>query len=292
MPELLQLMIAPFVASMLLVAMLSYLGIHIIARGVIFVDLALAQMAALGVTFGLLFHVSPDAPLSYAFALGFTTLGALVFALTREDQEDRRVPQEAIIGIVYIVATAAAVLIADRTPAGGEAVKDVLVGSLLWVSWPTIGRIAIVYAVVGVIQWLLRNRFLTISLKEDVAEERGWSIRGWDFLFYALFGVVITLAVPLAGILLVFTLLVVPAVVAFQFTRRTATLVMVSWGVSALAVISGLAVSFHFDLPTGPLMVCMFGLLLLVAWVLRKVTGGPGATVSQVAGPSRSPSSR
>jgi zinc/manganese transport system permease protein len=280
MPELLQLMIAPFVASMLLVAMLSYLGVHIIARGVIFVDLALAQMAALGVTFGLLFHVSPDAPLSYAFALGFTTLGALVFAMTREDREDRRVPQEAIIGIVYIVATAAAVLIADRTPAGGEAVKDVLVGSLLWVSWPTIGRIAVVYAVVGVIQWLLRDRFLTISLEEHLAEERGWNIRWWDFLFYALFGVVITLAVPLAGILLVFTLLVVPAVVAFQFTRTTGTLVLVSWGVSALAVMSGLAVSFHYDLPTGPLMVCMFGLLLLVAWVLRKATGRQPATTS------------
>lgn len=280
MPELLQLMIAPFVASMLLVAMLSYLGVHIIARGVIFVDLALAQMAALGATFGLLFQVSPDSPLSYAFALGFTTLGALVFALTREDREDRRVPQEAIIGIVYIVATAAAVLIADRTPAGGEAVKDVLVGSLLWVSWPTIGRIAVVYAVVGVIQWLLRDRFLTISLKEGVAEERGWNIRGWDFLFYALFGVVITLAVPLAGILLVFTLLVVPAVVAFQFTRATGALVLLSWAVSALAVISGLAVSFHFDLPTGPLMVCTFGLLLVVAWVLRKARGRTASTVA------------
>lgn len=270
MPELLQLMIAPFVASMVLVAMLSYLGVHIIARGVIFVDLALAQMAALGATFGLLFGVGSDSPLSYAFALGFTTLGALVFAITREHQEERRVPQEAIIGIVYIVATAAALLIADRTPAGGDAIKDVLVGSLLWVTWPTIGRMAAVYAVVGVLQWLLRHRFLTISLDEGEAEARGWSIRWWDFLFYLLFGVVITLAVPLAGILLVFTLLVVPAVVAFQFTRATGALLAVSWGVSALAVIAGLGVSFRFDLPTGPLMVCMFGLLLLVAWVLRK----------------------
>ncbi|MGD8497061.1 MAG: iron chelate uptake ABC transporter family permease subunit [Gemmatimonadales bacterium] len=275
MSELLQLMIAPFVASMLLVAMLSYLGVHIIARGVIFVDLALAQMAALGVTFGLLFHVSPDAPLSYGFALGFTTLGAALFAITREHSEERRVPQEAIIGIVYIVATAAALLIADRTPAGGEAVKDVLVGSLLWVSWPTIGRIAVVYAVVGVIQWLLRDRFLTVSLREDEAEEKGWRIRWWDFLFYGLFGVVITLAVPLAGILLVFTLLVVPAVVAFQFTRSTGALIAISWAVSALAVVAGLATSFHFDLPTGPLMVCTFGLLLLVAFVLRRAMGRP-----------------
>lgn len=271
MSELLQLMIAPFVASMVLVAMLSYLGVHIIARGVIFVDLALAQMAALGATFGLLFHVSTDSPLSYAFALGFTTLGAFVFSLTRESPADRRVPQEAIIGIVYIVATAAAVLIADRTPAGGEAIRDVLVGSLLWVTWPTIGRIALVYAVVGVLQWLLRTRFLTISLEETKAEASGWNIRWWDFLFYVLFGVVITLAVPVAGILLVFTLLVVPAVIAFQFTRSTAKLIAISWGISSLAAIAGLGVSFSFDLPTGPLMVCMFGLFLLVTWTLRKV---------------------
>ncbi|MCK5489679.1 MAG: metal ABC transporter permease [Gemmatimonadetes bacterium] len=271
MPELLQLMIAPFVASMILVAMLSYLGVHIIARGVIFVDLALAQMAALGATFGLLFDVSTDSPLSYAFALGFTTLGALVFAVSRERREHRRVPQEAIIGIVYIVATAAALLIADRTPAGVEAIKDVLVGSLLWVTWPAIGRIALVYAAVGVLQWLLRKRFLTISLEESEAEAHGWSIRWWDFVFYLLFGVVITLAVPLAGILLVFTFLVVPAVVAFQFTRSTGGLIAISWAVAALASMTGLGLSFQFDLPTGPLMVCVFGVLLLVAWAVRMV---------------------
>lgn len=281
MPELLQLMIAPFVASMVLVAMLSYLGVHIIARGVIFVDLALAQMAALGATLGLLFHVSTDSPLSYAFALGFTTLGALVFAITREGETDRRVPQEAIIGIVYIVATAAALLIADRTPAGGEAIKDVLVGSLLWVTWPVIGRMALVYAAVGVLQWLLRKRFLTISLDEAEAKTRGWNIRWWDFLFYLLFGVIITLAVPLAGILLVFTLLVVPAVIAFHFTRSTARLIIISWGVGALASAAGLGVSFRYDLPTGPLMVCMFGLVLLVALTVRRLWYPPSPAAVQ-----------
>ena len=280
MPDLLQLMIAPFVASMVLVAMLAYLGVHIIARGVIFVDLALAQMAALGATFGLLFHVGPDSPLSYAFALGFTTLGALVFAITRERRTDRVVPQEAIIGIVYIVATAAALLIADRTPAGGEAIKDVLVGSLLWVTWPDIGRIALVYAAVGVVQLLLRERFLTISLREAEAEGRGWNIRWWDFVFYLLFGLVITLAVPLAGVLLVFTFLVVPAVVAFQFTRATAGLIAISWAVAAVASAVGLGLSFRFDLPTGPLMVCVFGLLLLVALIARKLAPVPSVSRS------------
>lgn len=278
MPELLQLIIAPFVASMVLVAMLAYLGVHIIARGVIFVDLALAQMAALGATFGLLFNVSTDSPLSYGFALAFTTLGALVFALTRESRQERRVPQEAIIGIVYIVATAATLLVADRAPAGGEAIKDVLVGSLLWVTWPEIGRIALVYAAVGIVQWLLRRRFLKISLEELEAEASGWNIRWWDFLFYLLFGVVITLAVPLAGVLLVFTFLVVPAVVAFQFTRATAGLIAISWGVAALASAAGLGLSFKFDLPTGPLIVCVFGLLVPSAWLVRKMLNGARET--------------
>ena len=209
--------------------------------------------------------------MSYAFALGFTTIGALLFALTRERREHRRVPQEAIIGIVYIVATAAAMLIADRTPAGGEAIKDVLVGSLLWVTWPVIGRMAIIYVLVGLAQWMLRRRFLAISLEEADAEARGWNIRWWDFLFYLLFGVVITVAVPLAGVLLVFTFLVVPAVVAFQFTQSTLGLIAISWGVAAMASAMGLGLSFRFDLPTGPLMVCMFGLLLCVAWIVRRL---------------------
>jgi zinc/manganese transport system permease protein len=271
MSDLLQLMIAPFVACMLLVAMLAYLGVHIIARGVIFVDLALAQMAALGTTFALLFHVGTGSPLAYAFALTFTSLGALVFALTREKRGDRRVPQEAIIGIVYIVASAAGLLIADRSAAGAEAIEHVMVGSILWVGWPTIGRIAVIYAAVGVVQWLLRTRFLTISLDEAKAESSGWSVRWWDFLFYFLFGIVITVAVPVAGVLLVFTFLVVPAVIAFLFTRATAGLIAISWSISALATITGLGMSFRFDLPTGPIIVCVFGVFLLAAFVLQRV---------------------
>jgi len=269
MSDLLQLMVQPFVASMILVAMLAYLGVHIIARGVIFVDLALAQMAALGSTIALLFGGQGNSALATAFALGFTTLGALVFALTRERSATRRVPQEAFIGIVYIVATAAALLVANQLAAGEEAIKDVLSGNLLWVDGSTIIRLAIVYAAVGVFHWMFRHRFLTISLKEEEAEAKGWKIRWWDFLFYLSFGVVITLAVPLAGVLLVFTFLVVPAVVAFLFTRTTVVLIGVSWGVSAIASAAGLGLSFRFDLPTGPLIVCVFGVLLLLAGGLR-----------------------
>ena len=157
--------------------------------------------------------------MSYVYALGFTTLGAALFALTRT-HEKGRVPQEAIIGIVYVVASAAAILVADRVPRGGEAIKDILVGSLLWVTWPAILRMAAVYAVLGVFHFVLRRRFLTISFEPETALANGWSIRWWDFWFYLSFGVVITFSVPIAGVLLVFSFLVVPAAVAFQFTSQ------------------------------------------------------------------------
>jgi len=268
----LQLMIPPFVACMVLVAMLSYLGLHVIAREVIFVDLSLAQMAALGGLCALLVHVAPDSDLAYLFALLATAVGALLFALTRTiSREGARVPQEAFIGIVYVVASAAAILVANKVPGGGEAVEKTLVGSILWVTWPTILRLAVAYALLGVFQFALRHKFLTISFHPEEAERLGWKIRWWDFWFYLSFGVVITLAVPVAGVLMVFSFLVVPAVIAFLFTRDMRKLAVISWGSGALASLLGLWVSYKADLPTGPLIVCMYGLLLAVAWAVRRM---------------------
>ena len=273
----LQLMLPPFVACMVLVAMLSYLGLHVIAREVIFVDLSLAQMAALGSLSALLFHVNPDSPTTYVFALLATAVGALLFALTRTSDRKGRVPQEAFIGIVYVVASAAAVLVANKVPGGGEAVERTLVGSLLWVTWPTIAQLAVVYAGLGVFQYVLRRRFLTISFHPEEAEAARWKIRWWDFLFYLSFGVVITLAVPIAGVLMVFSFLVVPAVIANLFTGDKRRLTLIAWGSGALASLLGLWVSYTQDLPTGPLIVCMYGLLLPVAGLLRRLGVGDGA---------------
>src|SRR6266567_1304802 len=241
----LQLMIPPFVACMVLVAMLSYLGLHVIAREVIFVDLSLAQMAALGGLSALLIHVEADSTWAYAFALLATAVGALLFAVTRTShRESQRVPQEAFIGIVYVVASAAAVLVANKVPGGGEAIEKTLTGSILWVSFkPTIMKLAVAYAALG--------------------------------LFYLSFGVVITLAVPVAGVLMVFSFLVVPAVIAFLFTRDMRRLTYISWGSGALASILGLWLSLAGDLPTGPLIVCMYGVVLVGAVVLRKLVRTP-----------------
>ena len=275
------LFLPPLVACLVIVAIHSYLGLHVIAREVIFVDLSLAQMAALGSAVAILAGSQPESRLAFGYALGFTTLGAALFALTRSDRKGR-VPQEAIIGIVYVVASAAAILVADRTPRGGEAIKDILVGSLLWVTWPTILRLAVVYAAVGLFHWVLRKRFLTISFHPETALANGWRIRWWDFWFYLSFGVVITFSVPIAGVLLVFSFLVVPAATAFQFTQRTRMLALLSWTAGALASAAGLWISFQYDLPTGPVVVCMFGLLLLAAYGVRRAAGirerEPGVT--------------
>ena len=266
------LFLPPLAACLVIVAIHSYLGLHVIAREVIFVDLSLAQMAALGSAVAILAGSQPDSTTAFLYALGFTTLGAALFSLTRTSERGR-VPQEAIIGIVYVVASAAALLVADRTPRGGETIKDILVGSLLWVTWPTIARLAAVYAVIGVFHWVLRRRFLTISFAPETAIAGGWRIRWWDFLFYLSFGLVITLSVPIAGVLLVFSFLVVPAAIAFQFAERQGALAAIAWVAGAVASATGLWISCRYDLPTGPVIVCMFGVLLAIAYVARRLRG-------------------
>ncbi len=269
--------LAPLVACMVIVAIHSYLGVHVIAREVIFVDLSLAQVAALGSTVAIFLGAEPDSARSFAYALGFTTIGAGLFALTRSKHGTGRVPQEAIIGIVYVVASAAGLLVADKSPRGGEAIKDILVGSLLWVGWPAIGRLALVYLAVGAFHWILRRRFLTISFDPESAEREGWKLRLWDFWFYLSFGIVITFSVPIVGVLLVFSFLVVPAAIAFQFTRRHGYLALISWIAGVLASAGGIAISFRYDLPTGPVVVCVFGLALLLAWGGRRLLGSAQA---------------
>jgi len=263
-------MLAPFVACMVLVAIHSYLGLHVIAREVIFVDLSLAQMAGLGSVVALLYGVAPDSQTAFVSSLVFTCIGAALFALTRSRGKGR-VPHEAIIGIVYVVASAAAILVADRAPRGAEAIHDVLEGAIIWITWPTIIKKGAAYAALGLLHFLLRKRFLSISFHPAEAEHQGWNIRVWDFLFYVSFGVAVTMSVPVAGVLMVFTMLVVPAVVAFMFSRDVRKMVFISWGVGALASLLGLWSSYVGNFPTGPAIVCMYGLVLVAAGLLRKL---------------------
>ena len=275
----LQFMFAPFVACMVLVAIHSYLGLHVIAREVIFVDLSLAQMAGLGSVVALLYGVAPDSRTAFISSLVFTCIGAALFALTRTRGKGR-VPHEAIIGIVYVAASAAAILVADKAPRGAEALHDVLEGSIIWITWPTIVKKGAAYVALGLLHFVLRKQFLKISFHPEEAEREGWRIRAWDFLFYVSFGVAVTMSVPVAGVLLVFTMLVVPAVVAFLFSRDIRKMIWISWGTGALASLLGLYISYVGNFPTGPLIVVMYALVLLGAGVLRKLGVGDTAVVS------------
>jgi len=273
----LELMLPALVVSLILVGIHGYLGIHIIARGVIFVDLALAQVAALGwaaAGLGLSDALSdlvgiPAPEAGYAIGLGATLVAAALFSISRT--EHKYVPQEAIIGIVYVVASAGTILLAAQAPRGSEHVEELLSGSLLWVTWPEIIKTGIIYVAIGLVHWFLRDRFFTISLKPEEASGRGWSVAGWDFLFYGLFGVVVTSSVAIAGVLVVFSFLVIPAVIAFLFTANRGPLLAIAWSTGTLATLLGLYASYVTDFPTGPTVVCSFALTLLVAFVVRRV---------------------
>jgi zinc/manganese transport system permease protein len=255
----------------------GYLGIHIIARGVIFVDLALAQVAAFGwaaAGLGLGHQLSaltglPEVEASYAVGLAATLIAAALFSLSRLEHE--WIPQEAIIGIVYVVASAGTILLAAQAPRGSEHVEHLLTGSLLWVTWPQIVKTGIMYGILGVVHWLLRARFLAISLQPEQARKKGWSIAVWDFLFYALFGIVVTSSVAIAGVLVVFAFLVIPAVIAFLFTSKPGPLLGLAWASGAAATILGLCVSYLTDWPTGPVVVCAFAVALMVAFVVKRL---------------------
>jgi zinc/manganese transport system permease protein len=270
-------MFPALVVSLVLVSIHAYLGIHIIARGVIFVDLALAQVAAMGwAAAGLGLSDSlggwlgiPASVAGYTIGLAATLIAAALFSITR--MEHNLIPQEAIIGIVYVVASAATIILAAQAPRGSEHVEELLSGSLLWVTWPEIWRTAVVYAAIGLLHWFLRDRFLTISIKPEEARSLGWSVAAWDFLFYTVFGIVVTISVAIAGVLVVFSFLVIPAVIAFLFTAQPSRLLAFAWSSGTLATLLGLYASYKTDLPTGPTLVCAFALVLVLAFGLRKI---------------------
>ncbi len=260
-------MLAPFVMCLVLTGIHGYLGIHVLSRKVIFVDLALAQIAALGTTFAYVLgydaaHDAADASSVYWFSLGFTLLGAAVFAITRMRNE--RVPQEAFIGIVYASASAIAILILAKAPGEGEHIKQMLVGNILLVGWPVILKTAAIYAAIGLFHFVLRRRFFLISLDPERAEREGLRVRWWDFLFYASFGVVITSSVAIAGVLLVFTYLVVPAACAVLLAGGIRARILLAWGIGSVASFAGISLSYLADLPTGPAVVGTFASALVV----------------------------
>src|SRR5262245_22669257 len=258
-----QVLLPAFVAGLILTGMLAYLGVHVVERGVIFVDLALAQIAALGTVAAVFMGYDLHSRTGYGFSLGFAFLGAAIFAVSRVHRRTR-VPQEAIIGIAYAVAAAASILAMSKVTGETEHLKEMLVGNILSVSWGDLLRTAGLFALVGVFHFVMRKRFLLISMNEPEAERKGLSIRLWDFLFYVFFGFVVTAAVPIAGVLLVFSYLIVPAVTAMFFSDRLGVRLAIGWGMGAAVSAIGVYLSYLWDLPTGATIVTTLGAALVL----------------------------
>jgi len=253
------LMLRPFVECLILVGIHSYLGLHVIRRRVIFVDLALAQIAALGTIVGGVLGLMGGTGASLFYSLTFCLAGAALFAFTRVRHD--RIPHEAVIGLVYIVSFALAVLIVQKTE-GVEHMEGILVGSLLYVRWSDIIAAGSVYAMIGLFHLVFWRKFLLISDYPEKAYRQGINIRLWDFLFYASFGFVITFSTHVAGVLLVFVFLVAPAIMAVMITTDFKKQLLIGWSAGTVVIVVGLYLSVVMDMPPGPMVVAFYAVVL------------------------------
>lgn len=261
----LQLLWLPFLVSVVLIGIHTYFGLHVLARNVVFVDLALAQIAALGATVAFMLGHAPQTLSAYGYSFGFTLMGALLLSLSR-GWSGGRISQEALVGIIYVVSSAAAVLLIDQAPQGAEHLKQILTGSILSSTEKDLMLMVGLYSVIGVVLWLLRKPLLRSSFERDGASA---NIFWWDLLFYALFGIVVTSSVAVAGVLLVFSFLIIPAAMGKLYTTRVSGMLMTGWIAGICASALGLALSYGANLPTGAAMVCVFGAALAAAAALK-----------------------
>lgn len=250
--EVFEFLLPPFAMCMVLVGIHCYLGLHVIRRGVIFVDLSLAQVASLGSTLGLLFHLEHESTESYILSLVFTFLAAFYFAFGKRFQ--KYISQEVLIALVYAFASSMVILVVNSLAHGSEHIKEILIGKILWVGWGDVLKTAGVYSVVALFHYILRDKILSASMSKGEHSEHLL----WDFVFYALFGVVITSSVGVAGILLVFSFLVVPAILSMQLTKNIRGQLFLGWGIGSILCLVGMFLSYKMDLPAGAVLVVVF----------------------------------
>ena len=259
----LSVMALPLLACVLMVLILPTLGQHVLARGVIFVDLALAQIAALGQSVAFLLGAEPHDPRTYFWSFGFTLLGAALFSFLWD--REHSVLQEAFIGISFALATAATLLLLSNAPHGAEHVSGALSGEALgWVTWKDIAVMATLFVVVGAFLFFNRKRLLLCSEDPKKAREMGLSVKKWDFFFYAAFGLVVTSSVKVSGVLAVFSYLIVPIVCSTLLGRRGPARLVWAWIIALLASVLGAGLSYLKDWPMGATIVCLFGVTVAV----------------------------
>lgn len=262
MSDAIQFLAAPFLMCLLLAGIHCYLGLHVLARGVIFVDLSLAQVASFGAALALLWEPEHSGPTAYFISLGCTFVAAFIFSFAR--RHEKLFPQEAIIGLMYALASASLVLVIDRLSHGAEHLKDALVGQILWVTWEDVAKTAAIYAGVGIVHYVFRRPLIASSFQND--EPAHWF---WDFLFYALFGVVITSSTSIAGVLQVFSYLIVPSLLGSAFFKTIPARLAFGWILGGVLSFAGVAISYKWDLPVGATIVVLFTVLPLVVLLFK-----------------------
>jgi zinc/manganese transport system permease protein len=258
-------------AALVLAGIHSYLGFHVVSRGVIFVDISMAQAAAFGAVVAILLGLETHSWLAYFVSLAFTMAGALLISISRT--KDNRIPQEAFIGIIYAGFSAGAILLLANHPGGTEELEEMLTGSLLTMRAGDLISTALLYSVIGVFHWLLRGRFFRLSEDRTGALKEGWNLGWWDFLFYASFGVVVTSSVHIAGVLLVFSFLVIPPVIALLLTRKKGLRLTVGWLAGFIGSLIGIAFSIGLNLPAGPSIIGSLIILLIMSAILAGMIG-------------------
>jgi zinc/manganese transport system permease protein len=267
--EFILLIIAPMCACIILAGIHSYLGMHVVRRGVIFVDLALAQIAALGAITSFFIGYSLDSSMSYWISLGFTLSGAVLLSFIRSSKEI--IPQEAIIGIVYVIASAMTIMLLNKSPNGGEELKSILIGQILFVDWSDVIELSILYSFIGVLHWVFRKPLWEITRNSTKATQNLSKTRWYDFIFYASFGVVVTSSVRIGGVLLVFTYLVIPVVCSMLFFNRVFQQLIFAWTLALLCSFIGFVGSYYLDSPPGATIICSFGVVIGICFLLKKL---------------------
>ena len=266
----------PFTAAVLFVLIHSWFGVHVLRRNVVFADLALAQLSALGATVAFALGYPPASAAAFGYAFLFTAAGAAL--LTASRGLVGYVSQEASVGILYVAATAVTVLAVDRAPQGAEHVKAILIGSILTVGPEDLAKFAILYGAIGLMHYLARKPLGALAAETPPAGRPASAVVGWDFFFFLTFGVVVTSSVTTAGVLLVFCFLIVPAVVGSLYARALAVVLPIAWGAGIVASALGLAGAFVLDVSTGAAMVIAFTAVLLIAGLVKAlVVADPAA---------------
>ena len=268
-----ELLLWPFLAGLVLAGIHAYFGLHVLARGVVFVDLSLAQVAALGLTVAILAGHSVHSDAAYWYAFAFALGGAVLFALARP--YETALQQEAVIGIVYAVSASLGVLALDRAPQGAEHIKQLLIGSILTVTPQEVGHLALLYGAIGAVHVLFRQPLIEVSFNPRLAAAHRRRVFVWDVLFYGSFALVVTSSVRIAGVLLVFSYLIVPAALAGLLAAELRQRLVLAWALGAALTAAGLYASWAWDLPTGPAIVAAFGAataLVVLGLFARRLT--------------------